>query len=321
MQEPEDDFYAAFDGFGEDIQPTSPTEAPQEEPKEEPKKEEEPSDADKDNAAGGEPKDPPKPDEKVDAPADGDNPDGKPADPAPAPAPAEPVAPETPAPLTKSDVESVVSNLLSTERNTAKELDTMTQEVMNSYFPDGLSNTLVDESTGKELKTPQDVADLTGWDIEKSSQWLMNEQFKLDQQVASIKANAKEIAETTITFRRDSTEVLKRYEPLFKWKPELQQKVWDAYKPLVKADEAKGVILSAPDIANFYDTMLEPYRLAFEQSQQQPATNPPTPEPTPEPPKPTAEDRMDESGDGGASPVNDPNDFAQQVAKELAKGA
>jgi hypothetical protein len=66
-----------------------------------------------------------------------------------------------------------------------------------------------------------------------------------------------------------------------------------------------------------YDDYLEPYQQAFEYSFKQPATN----STDPEPPKPTAEDRMDISGDGGASDdSDDPNDFAQQVSKQLAKG-
>jgi len=60
----------------------------------------------------------------------------------------------------------------------------------------------------------------------------------------------------------------------------------------------------------FYDTMLEPYRMAYEHSQKQSATAPTSPQ-TP-PAQPGADDRLDEGGDGGISPVDDPNDFAQQ---------
>jgi hypothetical protein len=58
-----------------------------------------------------------------------------------------------------------------------------------------------------------------------------------------------------------------------------------------------------------------------------PATNPVPPAPgtpgapaTPPAPTPGVDDRLDEGGDGGASPVDDPNDFAQQVTKELTRG-
>jgi len=80
---------------------------------------------------------------------------------------------------------------------------------------------------------------------EEAAQWLMNEQFKLEPRIAKIKSDARSIAETTLKFKQDGVTVLERYEPLFKAYPSLQGKVWDQYKKLVKADEAKGVILSA----------------------------------------------------------------------------
>ena len=240
--------------------------------------------------------------------------DPKPPETPEAPAPTEPSQP-----LTKDDVSQVVSDLLSTERNSSKELENTTQEVLEAYYPEGLSNTLVDERSGKELRTPQDVVDASGGEMstEQAAQWLMNEQFKLDKQVAEIKDNAKQIAETTVNFKRDSMTVLQKYEPLFKAYPQLQTKVFNKLMEQVKVDKERNVILSAPDVMGHYDFYLEPYQQAFEYSTKESATNP-TPDTTPEPPKPTAEDRMDVTGDGGPAPVNDPNDFAQQVTKELA---
>jgi hypothetical protein len=101
----------------------------------------------------------------------------------------------------------------------------------------------------------------------------------------------------------------------------LQTKAFDLLMKQVKADKEKGVILQAPDVMDLYDTYLEPYQMAFEHSTQQPATNPnPAPAAAPAPPTPGVDDRLDEGGDGGASPVDDPSDFAQQVTKELSKG-
>ena len=230
--------------------------------------------------------------------------------------------PETPQPLTKDDVTSIIRDLQVNERTSGKELETTTQEVLEAYYPEGLSNTLVDEKSGKELRTPADVVEASGGTMstEEAAQWLMNEQFKLDQQVASIKNQAKEIAETTVNFKRDSMLVLQKYEPLFKWQPTLQKKAFDLMMKQVKVDEKRGVILSAPDVMDLYDTYLEPYQQAYVFANNQSPTTPTAPT-TPPQPKPTAEDRMDISGDGGPAPVDDPNDFAQQVTKELAKGA
>lgn len=233
------------------------------------------------------------------------------------PTPEEPVA----TPLTKDDVTAIIRDLQTSERTSGKELETTTQEVLDAYYPDGLSNTLIDEKSGRELRTPADVVEASGGTMstEEAAQWLMNEQFKLDQQVANIKNQAKEIAETTVNFKRDSMLVLQKYEPLFKWQPSLQTKVFNLMMKQVKVDEQRGVILSAPDVMDLYDTYLEPYQQAYVFANNQSPTNP-TPNPNPQP-KPTAEDRMDISGDGGPAPVDDPNDFAQQVTKELAKGA
>ena len=149
--------------------------------------------------------------------------------------------------------------------------------------------------------------------IEQATQWLMNEQYKLDQQVAGIKNQAQKIAETTLNFSRDSIAALQKYEPLFSKYPHLQTKAYNLLMKQTKVDKDKGVVLVAPDVMDLYDTYLEPYQIAFEASTQQPATNPVTP-PTP---TPGLDDRLDDTGDGGQSPVDDPNDFAQQVTKEL----
>jgi hypothetical protein len=305
----------AFKGFGEEPAPVTPpvtppadppAEPPVTPPAEPPKPAEEPK------------KDEKKPEETPPAPAADEK---KPEDPAKPPeAPETPPAPtEEPKPLTKDDVSSVVRDLLNNERSSSKELENTAKEVLDAYYPEGLSNTLVDEKSGKPLKTPADVVEASGGNMstEEAAQWLMNEQYKLDTQVAKIKDDAKKIAETTVNFKRDATVAIQKYEPLFKAYPTLQKKAYDLMMKQVKVDEKKGVVLSAPDVLDLYDTYLEPYQQAYEFSTKQSATNP-TPPAVPEPPKPGAEDRMDESGDAGATPPNDPNDFAQQVIKELA---
>lgn len=267
-----------------------------------------------------------------------EEPETPPTDPAKPPEgdPAAPKTPETPPteeppaapqPLTRNDVADVIRQMRNEDRTSSTALQGETQSVLDAYYPEGLSNVLIDQSSGKELRTPQDVVDASGGEMsmEAAAQWLMNEQYKLDQSVAKIKGDAEKIAETTLTFRTNSVAALQKYEPLFKAYPQLQAKVFDKMMKQVKADEKKNVILSAPDPMEFYDDYLEPYQLAYEHQTKQSATNPVTPPADPAaPPAPVAtpsvEDRLDENGDGGASPVDDPNDFAQQVKKELSKG-
>jgi hypothetical protein len=233
----------------------------------------------------------------------------------------QPETPAEPKPLTEEGVLRILQQARQEERASTNEMQNATKDVMDAYYPEGLSNVLVDQSTGKELRTPQDVVDAAGGDMsmEAAAQWLMNEQYKLDSNIAKIKEDAAKIAETTVNFKRDSIAVLNKYSTLFKAYPQLQTKAFDLMMKQVKADETKGVILQAPDVMDLYDTYLEPYKLAYEYSTQQPATNPVAPA-TPPAPTPGLADRMDEGGDAGASPVDDPNDFAQQVTKELTRG-
>ncbi len=318
---PEDDFDKALDdGFAAQEaklgatpaeqaatadDPKPPVETP-EPPKEEPKKDE--------------PAAPPK--EEATPPADGtpkteENP--KPPE-TPKEAP-EVETPEEPKPLTEDGVRSILAEMRNQERNSGRELETTTNQVLEAYYPEGLSNTLIDEKTGKALKTPADVIEAVranGGDMttDEAHQWLLNEQYKLDNEVAGIKQQAEKIAETTLTFTKDSLAMLDKYEPLFKAYPALQTKAYNLMMKQVKVDEKHGVITQAPDVRDLYDTYLEPYQMAFEHANGAPATNP-NPQ-APPAPKPTADDRLDEGGDGGVTAPDDPNNFAQQVVKELS---
>lgn len=313
----EDEFDKAFEGFGEE--PKQP-ETPQADP------------AKGDEPASQTPKveETKTPDEQVD-PNKKEEPGTPPADPTkkaedgaqPSKDPETPAEPEEPKPLTEEGLKSIINSVRAEERDAAKELDTTTGEVLGAYYPDGLDNVLKTPD-GKELRTPQDVVDASGgtMEIEEAARWLLNEQHKLDTEVASIKNDARKIAETTINFKRDSIRALQKYEPLFKAYPTLQEKAFKLLMKQVKDDKEKGVILQAPDVMDLYDTYLEPYQLAYEHGTQQPATNPipaPGAPAQPAPVTPGADDRLDEAGDGGTSEVDDPNDFAQQVKKELAK--
>lgn len=328
MEDDEKDFDEAFKGFGDEPEqpavvpaptdpnnPTPPPPAAVTPPKDE--------ELDKDDKTP--PVDPDKKEEPATPPAD---PAKKPEEPAQPPkAPETPPAPaEEPKPLTANDVTAIIQNIRTDERTSGKELENTTKDVLEAYYPEGLSNVLVDQASGKELRSPADVVAASGGEMstEDATQWLMNEQFKLDQNIAKIKSDAQGIAETTVNFKRDSMAALQKYEPLFKAYPQLQKKTFDKLMKLVKADTEKSVVLVAPDVMEFYDDALEPYQQAYEYATKQSATNPVPAPGAPgapaTPPTPGQDDRLDEGGDGGTSEVDDPNDFAQQVKKELAKG-
>lgn len=297
----DDGFDKAFEGFGEDDTTVDDTGTTEEVEQKDVKQEEASTDE------GGDKEEEGQEDEQAD-----DKPETEQKD--------DTQSEEQPKPLTEDSIRSIINELRTEERSQVDELKTTTDEILNAYYPEGLSNVLYDKNTNKELRTPQDVVDASGGDmtIEEATQWLMNEQYKLDQDIARVKQEARAVAETTVKFKQDSRDVLRRYEPLFKAYPQVQNKVWEQYKKLIEVDEAKGAVISAPDMREFYDTVLEPYRMAFEYSEDKSAT-----QSTEEAVKPGAEDRLDEDGDGGdggASEANDPSDFAQQVKKELAKG-
>lgn len=329
MEDDQKDFDEAFKGFGEE--PEQPTVTP---PVDDPNNPTPPAPTPPAAATPPEDEEPKKDDKPVMPPAEPKKDEEKPTSPAdPEKKPEEgakpPETPETPPepakPLTADEVTSIISNMRQEERNSGKELETTTKEVMEAYYPEGLSNVLVDQASGKELRTPADVVAVApDMSMEDAAQWLMNEQFKLDQNITKIKNDAQAIAETTVNFKRDSVNALTKYEPLFKAYPALQTKVFTKLMKLVKADTEKGVVLSAPDVMEFYDDALEPYQQAYEYANKQSATNPVPAPGAPgapaTPPAPGQDDRLDEGGDGDPSEVDDPNDFAQQTKKELAKG-
>lgn len=208
------------------------------------------------------------------------------------------------------------------ERNSAKVLDEAEKEVLNVYYPQGLSNTLVDEETGKEIKSPQDVVDLSKGTMttEEATQWLLNEQYKLDKQVAEIKSSARELAEVNHNFKQGAVRVLETYKDVFDKFPGLQTKVYKNYMKTVKMDTEKDLVLTASDIEEYYRDFMEPYVMAASFKGSAPAgvpapAAPPAPEQAPAPSqipesKQTAKDRMDVTGDGGVGNDNkpDPND-------------
>lgn len=248
------------------------------------------------------------------------------ADPAPAPpnekgeepetppeTPSEPVEPEPAKPLTADEVRSIVSDIRRDEQVANKSQQALTDDIVRAYYPQGLSNTLIDDATGRELKTPQDVVDVSGGNMtmEEAAQWLMNEQYKLDRQVAEIKESARGLAEVNSNFREGAVRVIEKYQAIFdKW-PQLQNKIYKNYMKTVKMDSEKDLILSAPDIEEYYEAVMEPYVLAHQFSQKQTPPSSPPPVGIPDAPKQSAEDRMDVSGDGGVEKqVNkdDPDD-------------
>lgn len=276
-----------------------------------------------------------KEEQKVDSPPENQEPkapedgsDGEPAEGDVAKQPEQEVTPpqgeekpeERPAPLTKQDIQEAIRDFRDTERNSTKQLDELTTEVLTKYYPEGLSSVLVDEKSGKELRTPADVVEVTGGSMstEEAAQWLMNEQFKLDRQVTEIKDQARQLAETNANFDTGVASVLEKYKDVFAKFPQQQNKIYKAYMKQVKMD--KDLVLSAPDIEEFYDLVMEPYVLAYGNTQLQGAPVQPTSQPTPPVQIPNAppsiENRLDETGDGGG--VNneaDPNNPDESLNK------
>lgn len=328
MSQPQNDDFAsmvAADFSDEEITENPTTTPPEESPKQDdpatpPASDDNAEEPKKDDPA--DPKDPNKKDEEQEDPAADP---AKPTDEDPA-KPQDPATPpeeeEQPKPLTEEGVLRLLQQARTEEQDTAKEYQNAYRDVMSAYYPDGLSEVLVDQNTGKELRTPQDVVDATdgALTMEQATQWLMNKEYELKQSIEGIKRQASELAETTVNFKRDAISAVQKYEPLFTQYPQLQEKVFNLMMQQVQADTEKGVIIKAPDVMDLYDTYLEPYQKAFEFSTSQSATNPTAPVTPPPAPKPTQDDRLDEGagGNGGVTPVNDPTDFAQQVTKELA---
>lgn len=221
---------------------------------------------------------------------------------------------EAPKPVTADEIRHIFSEMRNAEQATIKDIQTLTDEIVELYYPQGIPTAVTDEN-GKEYKTPQDVVDAVAASggeisIEDASQWLMNEQFKLDQQIKEIKQSATTVAEANANFRNGGIRVMQKYKDIFDRVPGLQQKAYKNYMRTVKVDDDKGIILNAPDIEEHYAEFLEPYVLALQSEQQSQPSSPPAAE-TPKIPdaKQTVDDRLDETGDGGIG-ANDKDDEA-----------
>lgn len=235
-------------------------------------------------------------------------------------------------PLTMDKMRSLVSDIRREERESSKIMDELTNEVVEKFYPDGLSTEVVD-ANGNVYATPADVVravEESGQEItmEEASQWLMNEKFKKEKEIAEIRQSAQEVAEVNRNFRDGAERVLQKYDKIFEAYPELQQKVYKNYMKTVKIDGERDLVLSAPDIEEYYDDILEPYRLAFEFSQQnqpahtqQEASKGEGKVEKPAEEKQTYNDRLDETGDGGVDndtkpDPNDPNATLNSLFKE-----
>lgn len=235
-----------------------------------------------------------------------------------------PTVEEPAKPLSAEEVRAIMAEVRDQERNSAKVLEQAEKEVLQAFYPQGLSNTLVDEATGKEIKSPQDVVDLSNGTMttEEATQWLLNEQYKLDKQVAEIKSSARELAEVNHNFKQGAVRVIETYQDVFDKFPGLQTKVYKNYMKTVNMDTEKDLVLTAPDIEDYYRDFMEPYVMAASFKGSAPTgapapTTTPAPEGAPAPSKlpeskQTAKDRMDVTGDGGSSAAGDdkpdPND-------------
>lgn len=221
----------------------------------------------------------------------------------------EPVEEEKPETSVKEDLKSILNDIRNEETTSKKEIDSTYNEVIETYYPDGLSNVLVDKS-GEEIKTIEDVIRLSGDTLtaEEAGRWLLNEQQQLNQRIEQEKTKARDIAETNISFVKSSNRVLDRYKDVFTKHPDVQARVYEQFMKTVQMDKQHNIIISAPvDIEEFYSIALAGYENA-----------PTAVQPTPAP-KQTASDRLDVSGDGGEGEVDDPNDFEQQIRKEFSK--
>lgn len=254
---------------------------------------------------------------------DGKNPEAPKADPVGESGETNKEQPQEPVkPLTADEARALFNDIRNQERESKQIIEEAEKEVIAKYYPQGLSNVLVDEKTGKELRSPQDVVDLTNGEmsIEEATRWLMNEQYKLDTKVAEIKQSARELAEVNANFKQGAARVLETYKDVFAKYPQLQNKVFKNYMKAVKMDNEKDLILSAPDIEEYYRDFMEPYLMNMGEAAPAPAQTPSADAPKiPDAPKQTAADRMDVSGDAGGGTGGDddvdPNDPVASLNK------
>lgn len=79
--------------------------------------------------------------------------------------PVEEEAPETPTPtltpITEDSLRSILSDLREEEYRSSREVEEVYRDIQSRYYPNGISRVLTDSKTGLEIRTAQDVIDLS----------------------------------------------------------------------------------------------------------------------------------------------------------------
>ena len=227
----------------------------------------------------------------------------------------EPEAPEVPEEkpsLSSEDIKKALREVEAEKASYTDEVKSTTKEVLESFYPEGIDRQLRDKD-GDPIKSIEDVMERidprTGENFteERAASWLLEEQQKLNKQVEELEASAERVAEVNINLKKDAERVVEKYADVLKNNPKVAEKARALYENTLRKDPKTGITLEAPlDLIEFYDTFLEPYILAAE--------NTPAPEPVVEPEKPKANpnDRAD-------LPTTNGNDNLSKEEREWAE--
>lgn len=204
----------------------------------------------------------------------------EPAKPEEKPAEATPAVPDNETPEQKAEREKkeaeakpaeepaprdeVASRARSAQREMAAERQALAEDIRKELFSD-VKNELLD-SDGDPIRTVADVMKLvnpnTGkpFTSDEATMYLFEAQKHLDQTMASVEKQVEQIAETNLSLKDQSDNVLAKYGDLLKSMPGLRDQIWAEFSKTLEKDEKSGIITKAPvSLENFYDIALQPW--------------------------------------------------------------
>lgn len=168
---------------------------------------------------------------------------------------------------TKQDVYDALSQYNNDQSARVDNLNQIKQELINTYYPDGIDTTLR-FSDGTEIKTAQDIVDMgvekaNGelFTYEEAAQWVMDQRQRISQNLEEIQSSAEQLATLNQDLLSGTERVRQLYGDILEADPQMAAEITQAYLQTLNIDQERGVVIGAPiDIVEFYRLALAPYK-------------------------------------------------------------
>lgn len=165
----------------------------------------------------------------------------------------------------KEDIKAALREIYDEQQVKVQDTSKLKSEVLEKLYPDGIKRQLVD-ADGDPIDSIDQLMKLenprTGelFTEEEAGRWMLENQQKLNADIARMEKQAEEIAETMQSVDDGAKRVMEVHGELLKSSPDIAKKLQEAYMATLTIDPDSGLIVKAPvDITDFYAAALSPY--------------------------------------------------------------